>query len=201
MHTGCQQDGHPPMAASRTASLCLHCDKVSSGRGCPVASMAAPPMSASVNSKCCCSALPAASRACRATLVISGPMPSPGSTVMRCVASIWVLLLAACMRLLRQDGWQPHRAAVLDLHDSMLGPCMLGPVLASMVKVKATHACFGKGRGDCQPPTDLPLICWIGRCWQPGNLLGPASRFLHPSDRFPAEALLAFPLGRVCLVN
>ena len=191
MHTGYQQHVYPPMAARSTASLCLHCDKVSSGRGCPVASMAAPPMSASVNSKCCCSALPAASRACRATLVISGPMPSPGSTVMQCVAPIWVLLLAACVRLLRQVGWQPHRAADLDLHDSMLG---LGPCLWLRWSKSRPHGVRG-----FQPPQRI--AAWLGKCWQPGTLLGPASRFLHPSDQFQAEALLAFHWGRAYLVN
>mmetsp|Transcript_1316 Transcript_1316/g.3105 ORF Transcript_1316/g.3105 Transcript_1316/m.3105 type:complete len:206 (-) Transcript_1316:94-711(-) len=77
---------YPPMAESSTASEALHIVMVSSGRGTPVASMAAPPMSASWNSRLCPSALTAALRTFTATSVISGPMPSPGSRVIFLVA-------------------------------------------------------------------------------------------------------------------
>ena len=76
----------PPMAASSTESLALHVASVSSGNGLPVASIAAPPMSAVVNWNVCPSFLPASSSTLSATSVISGPMPSPGST-----AILWLV--------------------------------------------------------------------------------------------------------------
>lgn len=54
-----------------------------------MASIAAPPISASVQANSSPSAAPAALRTWSATLVISGPMPSPGST-----AILWVALHA-----------------------------------------------------------------------------------------------------------
>ncbi len=71
---------YPPIAANSTASEVLQICRVSSGRGEPVASMAAPPMRASVKSKLTPSMSPATFRRSTATLEISGPMPSPDST-------------------------------------------------------------------------------------------------------------------------
>jgi hypothetical protein len=68
----------------------LHVSSVLSGKGLPVASMAAPPISSVVNWNECPSFLPASSSTRRATSVISGPMPSPGSTVI-----LWLVEPAA----------------------------------------------------------------------------------------------------------
>src|SRR4051794_14122500 len=63
----------PPTAPRRTASAARQADKVSSGRGLPVASIAAPPTRCSVNSK------PSiARRTSTAEATTSGPIPSPG---------------------------------------------------------------------------------------------------------------------------
>ena len=76
------------MAAKSTASDSLQMRMVSSGRGLPVASVAAPPMRASVNSKLTPAAVPAWVRTALATCVISGPIPSP--------ARLATCLAAAC---------------------------------------------------------------------------------------------------------
>lgn len=68
----------------------MHVSSVLSGKGLPVASMAAPPISSVVNWNECPSFFPAASSTRRATSVISGPMPSPGSTVI-----LWLVPPAA----------------------------------------------------------------------------------------------------------
>ena len=70
----------PPTAPKRIASQALALVMVASGRGPPVASMAAPPSKAEsmVKSKPNFSLL--ASRTLTASAIISGPIPSPGKT-------------------------------------------------------------------------------------------------------------------------
>ena len=68
----------PPTAERYTASEALHLVMVSSGRGQPVASMAAPPMWALSKVKVQPVLAPTASRTLRPSARISGPMPSPG---------------------------------------------------------------------------------------------------------------------------
>ena len=72
---------YPPIAARSTASEAWHVARVSGGRGTPVASMAAPPTSASVNSNAMSYCEPTSSSTSRAVFMISGPMPSPGRRV------------------------------------------------------------------------------------------------------------------------
>lgn len=79
-----QAPTHPPMAASKTASARLHVSKVLFGKGVPVASVAAPPISASWKLKSAPSVFPAARNTSVATAVISGPIPSPASTATLC---------------------------------------------------------------------------------------------------------------------
>ena len=73
-----------PIAASKTASAALQASRVLAGKGSPVASMAEPPIGASLNSSVNPCRADTASRSCLATAVISGPMPSPGSKTTRC---------------------------------------------------------------------------------------------------------------------
>eukprot|EP00982_Pelagococcus_subviridis_P017298 31529-Pelagococcus_subviridis.AAC.20 len=73
---------YPPIAARRTASEAWHVASVSGGRGIPVASIAAPPTSASVKSNAMSCWEPTSTRHVFATAMISGPMPSPGRSVM-----------------------------------------------------------------------------------------------------------------------
>ncbi len=73
-----------PIAASSTASAPLQASRVLAGNGSPVASIAEPPIGASLNSREKPWRVDTASRSCLATAVISGPMPSPGSKTTRC---------------------------------------------------------------------------------------------------------------------
>ena len=72
----------PPTAPRSTASACCASSSVAGGSAEPVASMAAPPMSASRVSNVCPPALATASRTATASVVTSGPIPSPGRTQM-----------------------------------------------------------------------------------------------------------------------
>ena len=69
----------PPTAASSTASDAFAASSVSCGSAVPVASMAAPPSSASVYSNATSYFAPSTSSTFTASAMISGPMPSPGS--------------------------------------------------------------------------------------------------------------------------
>src|SRR3954468_3881509 len=80
----------PPTAPRRTASASRQAAMVSSGRGLPVASIAAPPTRCSVNSK------PSiARRTSTAEATTSGPIPSPGSRAMRALMCAVSLALVA----------------------------------------------------------------------------------------------------------
>lgn len=69
----------PPTAASSTASEARAASSVAVGKGSPVASMAAPPMSASVYSKAVSYFAPTAFSTFTPSAMISGPMPSPAN--------------------------------------------------------------------------------------------------------------------------
>ena len=71
----------PPTAPKNTASDARQASRVSSGYGSPTASIAAPPKSCSVNSSEKPWALAAPSSTRIAACVTSGPIPSPGRTV------------------------------------------------------------------------------------------------------------------------
>ena len=71
----------PPIAAIKIESAALQLFKVLSGQGVPSASMAQPPNNCSSKSKVTPLVLPAATKALTVAVVISGPMPSPGSSV------------------------------------------------------------------------------------------------------------------------
>src|SRR5664279_1349001 len=70
----------PPTAPRSTASLARQSATVSSGSGFPVASMAAPPISADVVSNECPHRSATASSTRTPCATTSGPMPSPGSS-------------------------------------------------------------------------------------------------------------------------
>src|SRR3569623_3577860 len=72
----------PPTAPSSTASAARADACVAAGRAVPVASIAAPPISASRVSNWWPKRWATAARTFRASLVTSGPIPSPGRTVM-----------------------------------------------------------------------------------------------------------------------
>src|SRR3569832_1635146 len=72
----------PPTAPSSTASAPRADSRVASGSAVPVASMAAPPIRASRVSNSWPKRLATADRTFKASLVTSGPIPSPGRTVM-----------------------------------------------------------------------------------------------------------------------
>ena len=78
----------PPTAPSKIASQALALDKVSSGNGLPVASMALPPNKAESMFKSRPNLSLQASSTLTASLMISGPMPSPGITNTLCVMSL-----------------------------------------------------------------------------------------------------------------
>ena len=69
------------MQDSRTESEARHCWSDSSGKGSFTASMAAPPMRASVISSLKPHRLVRAARTSLVAVMISGPMPSPGRMV------------------------------------------------------------------------------------------------------------------------
>ena len=73
----------PPTAPRITASLSLQLDIVLAGKGSPVASIAAPPINCSLKLKLwpCRDAM--TSRSSRPEFVTSGPIPSPGRSVIR----------------------------------------------------------------------------------------------------------------------
>ena len=94
----------PPTAPRITASLSLQLDIVLAGKGSPVASIAAPPMGCSLKLKLwpCRDAM--TSRSLRAEFVTSGPIPSPGKSVIRASrivppqSLVWCLLVFASSR-------------------------------------------------------------------------------------------------------
>src|SRR5476651_2133356 len=68
----------PPTAPSSTASAARARSRVSSARGTPCLSMAAPPITSWLNSKPRLYLVLATSRTLTASAMISGPIPSPG---------------------------------------------------------------------------------------------------------------------------
>ena len=70
----------PPTAPSKTASAFLQAATVSSGRLVPRSSMARPPISCSSNSNVWPNFCATTVKILRASVVTSGPMPSPAST-------------------------------------------------------------------------------------------------------------------------
>ena len=72
---------YPPIQANNTESLDKHCCKLSSGNGSLTASIAAPPINASFNSKVKPDFSHNAVNATLVAAVISGPIPSPGNNV------------------------------------------------------------------------------------------------------------------------
>ena len=83
----------PPTAPSRTASDALHLSMVSCGNGSPTASIAQPPINASVYSTPKLNFSETLSKTFTASFTISGPIPSPLSTVIRYVFIILQLLI------------------------------------------------------------------------------------------------------------
>jgi hypothetical protein len=147
------QAAHPPMAASSTESQDLHTSSVSAGSGDPVASMAAPPMSASRNSNSCPSALPAAVSTLSAAFMISGPMPSPGSTATLCAAAATTRHAGRLLLLKAAGRWH------LGLPPSRQARC---EDASAMVITCTTSGCAAIGRivpGMAQPPCNLSVIC------------------------------------------
>ena len=76
--TGASSHLGPPTAPSSTASAACAARTVSSGRGCPAASIAAPPIRASEKMNSCPKRSATRLSTRRAEETISGPMPSPG---------------------------------------------------------------------------------------------------------------------------
>jgi hypothetical protein len=72
---------YPPIQANRTESEARHCCNVSSGKGSFFASIAAPPIRASFKSISKPQRLHKLERTSAVAEVISGPIPSPGRTV------------------------------------------------------------------------------------------------------------------------
>src|SRR3990172_2991658 len=92
----------PPTAPKRIACARRHSSSAPGASGAPVASIAAPPTSASSNSNPTPAALPTARRTRTASGVTSWPMPSPGRTAIRYVAIRVSLLGADFLRPLRR---------------------------------------------------------------------------------------------------
>src|SRR4051812_46906989 len=102
----------PPTAPSRTASASRQAAMVSSGRGDPVASMAAPPMRCSENVK------PSrARRTSTAEATTSGPIPSPGRRAMRALMCAVSLALALTPAASRAQGVDQTCALALTKFD------------------------------------------------------------------------------------
>src|SRR5947209_7090950 len=102
----------PPTAPSRTASASRQPAKVSSGRGLPVASMAAPPTRYSVNSK------PSIARSTStAEAMTSGPIPSPGSRAMVALMCAVSLALAWAAPLTHAQGVDQTCLLAMDKFD------------------------------------------------------------------------------------
>ena len=82
--SGCRlkgSDSHlgPPTAPNKIASEFFAAESVSSGNGCPVASMAAPPINPSFTSNLTERRWPIQSTTRRTSAITSGPIPSPGN--------------------------------------------------------------------------------------------------------------------------
>ena len=73
----------PPTAPNKMAALSSQLEIVSGGNGSPVASMAAPPISCSLKLNVCPCREAMVSRILRPSSVTSGPIPSPGRSVIR----------------------------------------------------------------------------------------------------------------------
>ncbi len=114
-----------PRRSSRQASI------VRGGSGEPVASMAAPPISASVNSNSCSNRVATACSTRTASAVTSGPMPSPPSTAIRAFIAARLLVgrsiaIAVCASRKPSSSMPLHqavraKASIGNVHDCAVG--------------------------------------------------------------------------------
>ena len=150
--------------------------KVSSGRGDPVASMAAPPTRASVNWKSTPSRSPAALRRSTATREISGPIPSPGRTAtlqrrhtvrqvrLRPIREVETGLQSRVRPPLRRQ-WCENVDAIISQDGSQLCGCTLkGAVDVALGSWGRTFAHLASRAGSASfPSRELPPApsCWM----------------------------------------